>query len=45
MEGLRHLEKNNFRLPRNPAMRIEPNFPESYVKILEMMGMGNLEKP
>jgi len=41
MEGLRHLEKNNFSLPRNPVMRIEPNFPESYVKILEMMGVGN----
>lgn len=39
LEGLRHLEKNNFRLPRNPVMRIEPNFPESYVKILEMMGV------
>jgi len=41
MGGLRHLEKNNFSLPRNPVMRIEPNFPESYVKILEMMGVVN----
>jgi uncharacterized protein (DUF169 family) len=41
MEALRHLEGSNFRLPRNPVMRIEPTFPESYVKILEMMGLGN----
>lgn len=40
MEGLRHLEKDNFKLPRNPTMRIEPNFPESYMKILGMMGLG-----
>ena len=41
LEGLRHLEKNNYMLPGHPVMRIEPNFPESYVKILEMMGVGN----
>jgi uncharacterized protein (DUF169 family) len=40
MEGLRHLEKNSWRLPRNQLMQIEPNYPESYVKILEMLGVG-----
>jgi uncharacterized protein (DUF169 family) len=34
MDGLRHLEKYNSRLPRLPAMMREPIFPESYVKIL-----------
>jgi uncharacterized protein (DUF169 family) len=37
MEGLRHLEKYNSRLPRLPAMMREPVFPESYVKLLGMI--------
>jgi len=37
LEGLRHLEKYGSRLPRNPYMKREPDFPESYLKILGMI--------
>jgi len=37
LEGLRHVEKYGSRLPRNPYMRREPEFPESYSKILGML--------
>lgn len=40
MEGFRYLEKSNFRMPRNPQMRIEPTFAPSYSKILGMLGCG-----
>jgi len=35
--GLRHLEKYGSKLPRNPAMMREPQFPESYKKLLKML--------
>jgi uncharacterized protein (DUF169 family) len=35
--GLRHLEKYGSRLPRNPAMMREPEFPESYKTLLKML--------
>jgi uncharacterized protein (DUF169 family) len=37
VRGLRHLDKHGSRLPRNPAMQREPSFPESYMKILNMI--------
>ncbi len=38
--GLRHVEKYGSKLPRNPHMSREPEFEESYMKILRMLGMG-----
>ncbi len=35
--GLRHVGKYGSRLPRNPQMRQEPELPESYLKILDML--------
>jgi uncharacterized protein (DUF169 family) len=37
LAGLRHVEKYGSRLPRNPQMRREPELPESYTKIMEML--------
>ncbi|KPK93253.1 MAG: hypothetical protein AMJ94_03565 [Deltaproteobacteria bacterium SM23_61] len=37
LTGLRHLEKYGSRLPRNPSMMREPQFPESYRKLLKML--------
>jgi len=37
LRGLRHLEKYGCRLPRNPNMQREPKFPDSYMRILEMV--------
>jgi uncharacterized protein (DUF169 family) len=37
LKGLRHLDKQGSRLPRNPSMQREPSFPGSYMKILNMM--------
>jgi uncharacterized protein (DUF169 family) len=37
LTGFRHVEKYNSRLPKNAVMRREPDFPVSYVKILEML--------
>jgi len=41
LEGLRHVEKYGSKLPRNPQMRIEPERSESYIKIYEIMGLGD----
>lgn len=38
LTGLRHVEKYGSRLPRNPQMRREPEFPESYRNISKMLG-------
>lgn len=35
--GLRHLDRHGSRLPRNRAMQREPQFPASYMKILDMI--------
>ena len=37
LTGLRHLEKYGSKLPRNPSMMREPQFPESYRKLLKML--------
>lgn len=37
LAGLRHVERYGSRLPRSPQMRREPEFPESYMKILRML--------
>ena len=41
LTGLRHVEKYDSKLPKNPQMRIEPERPESYGKIYELMGLGD----
>lgn len=38
LAGLRHLERSGCRLPRSPQMRRDPDFPQSYIEILRMMG-------
>lgn len=42
MTGLRQIEKTGFgnRLPKNPRMMREPDLPDSYVKILDMLQSG-----
>lgn len=40
MIGLRYLETTGSKLPRNYEMRREPEMPEPYMKIAEMLGMG-----
>ncbi len=37
LTGLRHVEKYGSKLPRNPQMKQEPQFPASYQKILKMV--------
>lgn len=37
LEGLRHVEKYNSRLPKSPEMVREPEFADSYEKILKML--------
>jgi hypothetical protein len=38
LTGLGHVEKYGSRLPRNPQMMREPEFPESYRNISKMLG-------
>ncbi len=40
LAGLRHVEKYDSKLPRNPRMSIEAELKESYEKIGKMLGMG-----